>query len=236
MNEQMLVQFETGTRVLDFSRANPSGNPGQEAAVARLDVAVGKARTLMDQEVTGVQAVHGSVLSRDEIREAITGMVRVQLAVAKAARNELSASAVELKLRSGNSSNMLFLAQAKTAFAKGLAHREVLEKYGLPAGFLDEFKLLLDQFEASLSDTNAGRRAHTGAHAYLESLIEEIMQIVRQLDALNTHRFKADPERRGAWKNARDVHWPNGRGAKVQKAKAREEPKPEEGGSKEPAA
>jgi hypothetical protein len=215
MNAKTKVVVETGERVVAFCLANPSDNPGQEAAVARLKEQVTTARGLLDQEVTGVQTVHGSVEDRGGARGAISGMVRVLVGVAKSAKNELPATAITFRIRSGKSSAMLFVSQARSALAKGVAHREVLERYGLAPGFLDELKGLIDRYEETQRDTWAGRRAHTGAHAYLITLHDDILDGIRQLDALQAHRFRNDPERAGAWKSARDVHWPNGQSAKV---------------------
>lgn len=235
MNTRMKVVVETGARVVEFCLANPSDSPGQEAAVTRLGELVAKARELLDQEVTGVQAVHGSVESRDEVRSRIVELVRVMLGVARAAKAELPATAVTFKLRSSKSSAILFAAQAHSALAKGMEHREVLERYGLAPGFLEELKGLIDRLDASQRETWAGRRAHTGAHAWLEQLQDDILDLLKQLDVLQQHRFRSDPERAGAWKSARDVHWPGGESVKPAVTPAGT-PTPKAGEAREPAA
>ncbi|CAN5822864.1 hypothetical protein BH24GEM1_BH24GEM1_25070 [soil metagenome] len=91
-----------------------------------------------------------------------------------------------------------------------LAHRELLQRYGIPDSFPDDLGLKLDGFETALNDKHAGQTAHLGANADLEAVTAEIMQLVRQLDALNRFRFRNDPESLGAWRSARNVAWPAG--------------------------
>jgi len=52
------------------------------------------------------------------------------------------------------------------------------------------------------------RAAHVGAHAELGAVTDEIMLIIRQIDALTRFSFRRDAESLAAWKSARDVAWP----------------------------
>lgn len=56
-------------------------------------------------------------------------------------------------------------------------------------------------------EKHASQSAHVGAHADLEAVTAEVMQLVRQLDALTQYRFRDDPEALGAWRSARNVPW-----------------------------
>ncbi|MEO8140134.1 MAG: hypothetical protein ABI742_10835 [Gemmatimonadota bacterium] len=203
----MGIKLEMVTRVLDFSRANPSDNPGQEAAVDRLEVAVNKAKALVQQEVTGHITVHVSVLTKEDLREAITGMVKLLIGVARAAAMEVPGVAARIRLRGVKNSNLKFLAQAQVILTQATEMRELFTKYGMPVGFLEEMGPLVAQFATSLTDKNSGFNDHVGANADLGARLGEAMQIVHQLDALNTHRFRKDAMRLAAWQSAHDAHW-----------------------------
>ncbi|HEX6104849.1 MAG TPA: hypothetical protein VFZ26_04655 [Gemmatimonadales bacterium] len=96
----------------------------------------------------------------------------------------------------------------RVATATALAHRELLQRYGMPESFPEDLGRMLDEFEAALNEKHAGRSAHVGAHADLYAVTAEVMGLVRQLDALNRFRFRNDAERLGAWRSARNVAWP----------------------------
>jgi hypothetical protein len=85
---------------------------------------------------------------------------------------------------------------------------------------------MLDEFEAALNTKHAGQAAHVGAHADLEAVTAEIMQLVRQLDSLTEFRFRNDAEALAAWRSARNIPW---RGVERQQ-------RPPAGGDVRPAA
>ena len=53
-----------------------------------------------------------------------------------------------------------------------------------------------------------GRRAHVGASADLDIVADEIVQVVRVMDALNQVRFADDGELLRAWESAANVVTP----------------------------
>jgi hypothetical protein len=209
MDAENLIELEMGTRVVAFSKANPSDNPGQEAAVAKLDEKVARAKALVNQGATGHLTVHASVLTKDEVRDALTVKIRLLQGVARAAAVEVPGVGARIRLRNGRPGNTAFLASAQLALAQATEFQELFTKYGMPAGFLEEFGALVKEFEASLDEKDAGLRTHVGANAELDATMSDIMMLVKQLDAINRHRFRKDAERLAAWKSARNVHWPD---------------------------
>ncbi len=212
-----LIELEMGTRVVAFSMANPSDNPGQEAAVAKLDEKVARAKALVNQGATGHLTVRASVLTKEQVREALTAKIRLLQGVARAAAVEVPGVGARIRLRGSRPGNTTFLASAQLALAQATEFQELFTKYGMPAGFLEEFGSLVKEFEASLDQKDAGLRTHVGANAELDATMADIMMLVKQLDAINRHRFRKDPERLSAWKSARNVHWPNGAKAAAKK-------------------
>jgi hypothetical protein len=59
--------------------------------------------------------------------------------------------------------------------------------------------------DASVAETNEGRRGHIGARAELDAVSDEVMQLVGMLDGLNRYRFGRDAEMLAAWESARSA-------------------------------
>ena len=103
-----------------------------------------------------------------------------------------------------NLSHQAFLTRSRVAAAARTTHRDLLVRYGMPETFLDDLGAALDRFEQAVNEKHAGRPAHVGARADPKAVGDEIMVVVRQLDALNRFRFRNDAESLAAWKSARN--------------------------------
>lgn len=77
----------------------------------------------------------------------------------------------------------------------------------LATELLGELDAALTDYEATIAQASAGKRAHVGARADIAAVMREIMELVAQLDAINIHRFRADAELKAAWRSARDLPW-----------------------------
>src|SRR5439155_9274967 len=88
---------------------------------------------------------------------------------------------------------------------QGQAGRELLAKHGLAATLLDDLAAAVEQFDASVAETNEGRRDHVGARAELDAVSDEGMQLVELLDGLKRYRLGGDAELRAARESARKV-------------------------------
>src|SRR2546422_635962 len=81
---------------------------------------------------------------------------------------------------------------ARGIAAEAQTNKDILVKYGLAESVLENFLQALDQFDEAVEQGQQGRRAHVGASAELESVADEIVQIVRVMDGLNRYRFMND--------------------------------------------
>jgi hypothetical protein len=158
--------------------------------------------------VTGQQAVAGAVVTKEQLRLEIHKTIALLAGLAGPAAKEERELAVGIIRPDVNGSHMAFLTRSRVAAATGSAHQELLTRYGMPEGFLDELNAALDRYEQALNQQHAGRAAHVGARAELEAVTSEIMLIIRQIDALNRFHFRKDAESLAAWKSVRDVAWP----------------------------
>jgi hypothetical protein len=208
MNFSIRRKLDMAGRVRDFCRTHPDQNPGYTAAVARLEERLARAEALARQEVVGRQTASGAVVNKEQLRIDIHKTIALLAGLAAPAAREERDLAVGIIRPDVNGSHQAFLTRSRVAAASGSTHKELLTRYGMPEGFLDELNTALDRYEQALNQQHAGRAAHVGARAELEAVTAEIMLIVRQLDALNRFRFRKDAESLAAWKSARDVAWP----------------------------
>jgi hypothetical protein len=208
MNFSIRRKLDMAGRVRDFCRTHPDQNPGYTAAVGRLEERLARAEALARQEVAGRQTVSGAVVNKEQLRLEIHKTIALLAGLAAPAAKEERELAVGIIRPDVNGSHLAFLTRSRVAAATGSTHKDLLTRYGMPEGFLDELNAALDRYEQSLNQQHAGRAAHVGARAELEAVTAEIMLIVRQLDALNRFRFRKDAESLAAWKSARDVAWP----------------------------
>ncbi|MEO8140672.1 MAG: hypothetical protein ABI742_13545, partial [Gemmatimonadota bacterium] len=148
--------------------------------------------------------------------------------IAATAKREEPAIPVQLNIPKPRSGEQNYLTGGRVVLEQARNHQELLTKYGLTAGFLDQTATLLDQYETAIKTKNSGTSSHVGANAEMQELATEVQRGVKLLDAFNRPRFRKDPEKRAAWKSARDVvrHTP----------KPAEEPAKPEGDSANSAA
>jgi hypothetical protein len=209
MNFSVRRRLDMARRVRDFCRTHPApNNSGYTAAVARLEQRLARAEALAEQQVAGRIAVSGAVVTKEQLRERIYKTLGLLAGLARPAAQEEPELAVGFARPRPKLSNQGFLTRARVSAANASAHQELLVRYGMPEGFLDELGAALDQFEQALNEKHNGRAAHVGARAELQAVTSQIMLDVRQLDALNRFFFRNDAESLEAWKSARNVAWP----------------------------
>lgn len=211
MFKHIRLELEMTDRALDVDRAHPDGsNPGHAAAAARAAELRARAGTLSEQELNGRRAVSAAVANREGLKAGIAELLRMLAGIAKAASKEEPDLSVSVLRPNTGGSSLAFITRARSAQTAAVAHRELLEKYGLSATFVDDLAALLDQYDVALNEKNAGRAAHIGARAELKAVVTELVSVVRQLDAINRYRFRNQPELLAAWKSACSLRRPVG--------------------------
>jgi hypothetical protein len=70
---------------------------------------------------------------------------------------------------------------------------------------LTELQVALDQFETAVEQGAAGRLAHIGATSQLDSLGQEVVQIVKVMTGLIHVRFADQPDLLVEWESASSV-------------------------------
>jgi len=207
MNTQTRLKLEMATRARKFCEDHPFGTPGPDATVARLKEQLAHAQALAEQAGSGRIAVRAAVVTRADLRRAITDRAQLLVRVSEATAKEQPEMTERLRLPYRNLSHHRYLTALRVMVSEATPRQELLGRYGLPAEFLGEMTAVLDQFQAAVDAKTAGTSAHVGATAELFTVTDEIMQTVRLLDGFNRYRFPVGSEERAAWHSMRDVAW-----------------------------
>ena len=221
------------TRALDFSRAHQAPSPGYAAAVTRLEQRLARAQQLATQQRDGILEVRSATEQKRDLRRQIRRGELAHLSgvgdIASAERPELRQKFSLARMRSPY---LAFRTAARSMAAEAGASKELLVKHGLAETVLESLTVALDEFDRAIERGNEGRRQHVGASAELETVSDELVQIVRMMDGLNRVRFASDSESAAAWESASNTLGP-ARSSKP--APLRPEP-PTSGGEIKPAA
>ena len=195
-----------GERVLEFCKAHPDPSPGFEAMVTTLDEGLNRADLLADQQRNGILEVRVATQRKQDLRRALRkGHLAHLTRVARVAEKEVPGLSQRLRLSLTGGTYLSFRAAARGMVAEAASRQDILVKHGLSSTVVDALGQALDQFDAAVKQGTEGRRAHVGASTDLDSVANEIVQIVRVMDGLNRVRFAGNDELLPAWISASSV-------------------------------
>lgn len=224
MNKAVRRRLEMAMRARDFSRAHPSADANYAPVLARLEDRVTRLQTLAKQQQGGFLARRSSAERRRGLRRRLQHeLLRHLVTVAQVAAEEEPALAEKFRLPATNGPNETFRSLARGMLEQGQAQRELLVRHGLADRLLEDLSEAVDQFDASVAETNQGRRDHVGARAEMDAVSDEVMRLVELLDGLNRYRFVGQAELLAAWGSARRVVAGPRTGSKEEPPRAGEE-------------
>jgi hypothetical protein len=198
--------MEMAVRVRDFSRTHPSADASHASVLGRLEETISRMEELAGQQVGGFLSKHSSTVRRKDIRRRLRGgLLRHLVTVARDAALEKPELEEKFKLPEITASNKTFQTVARKMLEQGKAEQELLVKHGLGSKLLDDLSAAVDEFDASVAETNSGLQGHVMARAELDALSDEVMLLVGMLDGINQYRFEKDPELLAGWKTAKHV-------------------------------
>jgi hypothetical protein len=209
MNGQLVSKVNTMVKVRDFLGANPFGtSPGDQFA-AQFAEKVNRAQVLFTQQEAGEVAAAASTDYRKGLKRQIVAVparhvAKISQAVA-AAHPEVSAGH---RVSAMGRSQPEFVAKAQVMLQEAQANLALYIEHGLSEESLQELAQLLKAYLESIGQSNAARRAHTGAQKELSTLGRELMRMLTQLDGMMLYRLRNQPELQGAWASARNLAWP----------------------------
>ena len=201
--------LEMATRALNFSEAHPDPNPGYAAALSRLQASLVRGEQLAVQQRDGFSEVRAATAQKRELRRKMRRThLRHISTVAEAAERERPGLAEKFVLAPEAAPYMAFRAAAQGFASQVQTEKELLAKHGLLDPILENFTQSLQDFDRAVQRGTEGRRAHVGATAELDSIVDEVIQIVRYMDGLNRFRFTGDPESLAGWQSNSNIVGP----------------------------
>jgi len=206
MNRQVRRRLEMAVSVRDFSRAHPSADASYTSVLGRLESSIARMEELAGQQQGGYLSKHSSTVRRRELRRRLHGgLLRHLMTIGQDVAKEQPGLTDMFRLPSANASHKAFQTLARKMLEQGQAQKELLTKHGLADKLLEDLSAAVDEFDASVSETNEGRQGHVLARAELDTVSDEVMRLVGMLDGLNRYRFDRDPQLLVAWESARHV-------------------------------
>jgi hypothetical protein len=199
-------KLDMGTRVLEFTRLHPDTSPAFVAAVARLQERLARAGQLAHQFMDGRSAVHVATARKVELRRLIKRTHLHHLAsVAEMASVEEPELARKFVIPHDATTYRGFQTAASGLAAEAENRKDLLLKHGLAEEVLTGLQVALDQFETAVEQGAAGRLTHVGATSELDTVGEEVVQIVKVMTGLIRVRFASQPELVVEWESASNV-------------------------------
>ena len=204
-------------RALEFSQAHPDDSDGYRVALQQLEEQVALSDQLADQQREGMAEVRAATARKRDLIRVMRRRQLVHLArVAQRAARELPELAQKFDLPRLPIPYLAFISGARTMAAEARRHTELLIKHGLVERILDGLERSLDQFDRAVEQGSEGRRVHIGASARLDSLANDMVQLVGVIDGANRDRFADDRDLMTTWKSASKVVVPRrGSGLRV---------------------
>jgi hypothetical protein len=208
MRSNNRIRLDMGARSDEFCHGHPDPNPATAQVPARLKALVERGFSLTELQQSSAATVAAAVSQKADLRVAIEDGLAALFGIARAAERDHPEVAVHRR-RPGRSANeVTLLTSARVAVDEATTITELLGGYGLTSELLSTLTADLDTYEAALARQRNALTTQVGASAELDDVIDDIMGVVRNLDALHRVRFRNNPDLRAAWKSARNVAWP----------------------------
>jgi hypothetical protein len=199
-------KLEMGARALDFSRTHPDPSPGYAAAMAHLEDCVTQGRQLADLQREGLlQARAATARKRDLCRTLRRAHLAHLIRVARMAARDLPELRAKFELRRGTIPYLTFRTIARRMAAEAESRKDVMVRHGLADTVLQSLTQSLQELDRAVEQGIAGRRLHIGASAGLDETADEVVQIVKAMDALNRFRFEKEPGLLAEWASVSNV-------------------------------
>ncbi|MDH5282996.1 MAG: hypothetical protein OEW80_03830 [Gemmatimonadota bacterium] len=207
MRTSIRLKLDMAGRAVEFVRAHPDDNPATTVVATRLTGLTARASQLLQQQRTPQLAVASSVSLKADLRDTLEEYFVSLVGIARAAAEDNPDISVHRRIPRRRTNEATFLTTARVAVAEAAGLKAVLEPYGFTDALLEAMNGDLDAYEAAISRQRNAAAAQVGAGAELRAVVEDVMGVVRNLDALYRVRFRDDADLRAAWKSARNVAW-----------------------------
>lgn len=210
MRAILMVILVTAGGVLEFFTAHPVDNPAVKALLERLAALIAEFRTLGQKQGDARKSKRRANVRRSAVaREIRYYLLRPISAFAAAAFKDDPARIALFRIpATGSRGKEAFLIQARAIHANVTANLDLLLAQGMNPALPGELAEALAEYERLPVEATNGKRTAAGARDGIESATDEIMDILQQLDGVNRHRFRTEPELLAEWEVVRNIPWP----------------------------
>jgi hypothetical protein len=203
------LKLDMSHRVAEFCDLHPDTAPAWTAAVADLKALLQRADSMAEAYQAAQLAVRAWVANKENLRATIMSEMEDLLRIVDVAALRQPDLAIRVTLPRASGSHRGFVTAVRVALAEATSRKELLLTYGMREDALDRIAKFLDQYITAVNRKHDGITTHVGATAELDSVIAEVMQTIRHIDALNRARFRGQADLLSGWISARNVFWPH---------------------------
>lgn len=233
MNDAETRRYETFLRVREFNALQQAQIPAASLAselFTRLDTAINNldthATAKTSAKSTELQGSRSKSVARDNLYSMLDAISRTARSMA------MTMPGLESKFRRPRKvkdQELLSIARSFQVDATPLKTEFI--RRGMAQTFLEDLDEAITEFEQSVTQKIQGQEGHVAANAAIDDLIEEGINILRELDPVMRNLFAADPATLAAWLSASHVERP----PKTQRKKAQKETQKTESGTSAPS-
>ena len=202
------ITLDAGGRAAAFCHTHPDTDPAAIAIIARLDIAMERAAMLTGQQLSSETIASAAVNTKTAIRFSLENGLAAIYAVSAVAAKKLPDLAIHRRRPKAHASEVNLLTAARVALAEAQVNKERLVAHGLTTTMLDTLAADIEAYGDALLRQRTAHTAQVGAVSDLKLVSQEVMRLLKTLDAIHRLRFKGDGELLAAWKSARNVAWP----------------------------
>ena len=206
MNGRLRRRFVMGTSVQSFSRSHAVDSPEFVLILSELDGTLERIVALDGQQRAGLLDRHAASVQKEKLVATIRSVHLPHLAQAgqKAARTEHELGTA-FRIKPAGDSMPSFRTAVGTMLAEAQRHMPVMVKEGLSPTVVADLEQTLGALDAAIELGKTARAAHIGASAEMQVLGDEVVRLVRLLDAVNRLAFRDKPELLAAWQSVSRV-------------------------------
>lgn len=210
MHRWVRFKLDAGRRVRDFCRQRAAGSRAAERWADELDRLVTHAEQLELDAIDAMNAGLAATSRRAQLRHLIrASYLRPVLGILDAAALKEPGSVTRWPFPVFRADDHTFASTVRAAAAEAKRVQELMHRNGLRPEVVDEMLSLLAEWDACGRRQDESRQRRAGASAGLEATTNQILGIIRLLDALFRLEHRGQPALRAEWQATRHIPWPH---------------------------
>lgn len=207
MPTSVRLKLECVPRVLAFCRRHPDLCAAALHSHEKLERIEQRSRALFATKLRAHGELSAAVAARERSAGPLSELLGQVVRLARAAAMHEGDAELGANLRFGTITRDIPLDRARAALDTATRYRDLLDRYGMPAGMLERLGEALGRYAAAVEQRADASATIAAANADLEMTAQEALLVIRHLDALNRIRFSGDPVRQAEWRSVRSIQW-----------------------------